>query len=185
VARRKNLELAIATLAALRNTHPDAMLVITGPARGANQSSNLKYLKVLQQQRADLGVENAVHILAEIFPDGLPENSLADLYRLADALLLTSREEGFGVPVLEAGLSRLPIFCTHLPSLRELAGEEATYFSPKDAPQKVAARIASRLEHDPAYRMRVRVRHEHTWDAVYSRQIAPLLEDSLPNDSRK
>jgi mannosylglucosylglycerate synthase len=182
VARRKNLELAIASMAALRKIYPNAMLVITGPARGAGQSSNQSYLNSLQQQRASLGLEGAVHLLAESLPHGLTETALAELYRLADALLLTSREEGFGVPVLEAGLSRLPIFCTNLPSLRELAGEDATYFSPNDSPDLVAARIAERLENDPAYRMRVRVRREHTWDSVYLRQIAPILENRPAQD---
>ncbi len=177
VARRKNLEQAISTLATLRKTFPNAMLVITGPARGANQTSNDAYLKTLIRLREKLNLDGSVHILAERYPDGLPEDSLADLYRLADALLLTSREEGFGIPVLEAGLSRLPIFCTNLPSLRELAGEEATYFSPHDSPERVAARIAAHLQNDPAYRMRARVRQHHTWDAVYHLQIEPLLEN--------
>lgn len=176
VARRKNLEQAINCLAILRQTFPDAALVVTGPARGVNQSSNQGYLKSLKHLRAELGLEHAVHLLAEIYPDGLPPDSFAGLYRLADALLLTSREEGFGMPVLEAGLTRLPVFCTDLPSLRELAAEDAVYFSPADPPEKVANLIASRLESDPVYRMRMRVRHDFTWDAVYTRQIQPLLE---------
>ena len=40
----------------------------------------------------------------------------------------------------------------------------------------MAALIAGRLQADQIYRMRVRVRHEFTWEAVYRKQIAPLLE---------
>ena len=109
------------TLAVLRKVYPDAMLLITGPARGAGQSSNQGYLKSLKHLRSELKLEGAVHLLVETLPNGLPEDGLAEIYRLADALLLTSREESFGVPVLEAGLSRLPIFCTDLPPLREMA----------------------------------------------------------------
>ncbi|MBI2300477.1 MAG: glycosyltransferase, partial [Armatimonadetes bacterium] len=45
---------------------------------------------------------------------------LADLYALADVVLLPSSTEGFGLPLLEAGLHRVPIVCSDLPALREV-----------------------------------------------------------------
>ncbi|HEX9014045.1 MAG TPA: glycosyltransferase, partial [Anaerolineaceae bacterium] len=105
------------------------------------------------------------------------EEEVRDLYQLADGLLLPSREEGFGLPILEAGAARLPIFCTDLPPLSSLAGDWAEYFSPDGDPDTVARMVASRLAADPAYQLRRRVRLEYTWDAVYDRSIAPLLED--------
>ena len=70
-----------------------------------------------------MGLEASVYYLAELVEGYLPDAVIADFYRLADALLMPSREEGFGIPVLEAGLSRLPIFCADIPPLRELAGD--------------------------------------------------------------
>ena len=175
LTRRKNLELALRTLAALRSRLPGAMLVITGPP-GAHNPANLEYLRELQALRGQLGLEGSAHLLAEGRPEGLAENEVVDLFHLADALLLPSREEGFGIPILEAGLARLPIFCSDLPTLRQLAGEWATYFSPDADPCQVADAIARRLEQDPGYQMRLRVRGSFTWQAVYARQIAPLLE---------
>ena len=175
LTRRKNLELALRTLAALRSRLPGAMLVITGPP-GAHNPANREYLRELQALRGQLGLEGSAHLLAEGRPDGLAENEVVDLFHLADALLLPSREEGFGIPILEAGLARLPIFCSDLPTLRQLAGEWATYFSPDADPGQVADAIARRLEQDPGYQMRLRVRGSFTWQAVYARQIAPLLE---------
>ena len=175
ITRRKNLEQAILTLAMLRRTFPNANLVITGPVSGYS-SINEEYLQSLRNLRSESGVEDAVHFLADYAPQGLTASSVADFYRLADGLLLTSREESFGVPVLEAGLSGIPIFCTELPSLRDLAGDFATYFSPNNSPETVADLIISRLQNDPVYQMRVRVRQHHTWEMIYRRQIAPLLE---------
>ena len=111
------------------------------------------------------------------FPDGLGEGDLPGFYRLADALLLPSREEAFGIPLLEAGLSGLPIFCSELEPLKALAGENATFFDPDGNPEEIAGRIAGRLQIDPLYRMRTRVRREYTWEALYKKQIAPLLEE--------
>ncbi len=170
VARRKNLEQAITCLGVLRGTFPQAALIITGlPSNGGD------YLRTLQKLRDEMNLQDAVHFLAELAADGLPEASVTDLYRLVDGLLLTSREEGFGMPILEAGLSGIPIFCTRLPSLHTLAGEDACYFSPNDPPGVVAQKIVQNLEHDSRYHMRVHVRQEYIWEAVYQRQIAPLL----------
>ncbi len=177
LTRRKNLELGLRTLACLREQFPAARLVITGPP-GAHNPANAAYFSALLDLRAGLGLQACAHLLAEFAPEGLPESSVADLYRLADALLLTSREEGFGIPILEAGLAGLPIFCTDLPALQALAGDRAVYFSPEEDPARVARLIAAHLEGDPLYHMRVAVRTKYTWGAVYARQIAPLLEDA-------
>ena len=50
---------------------------------------------------------------------------LAELYRRAAALLLPSRYEGFGVPVLEAMASGTPVVLSDDPALREVAGGAA------------------------------------------------------------
>lgn len=50
---------------------------------------------------------------------------LAELYRRAAALLLPSRYEGFGVPVLEAMASGIPVVLSDDPALREVAGAAA------------------------------------------------------------
>lgn len=43
----------------------------------------------------------------------------------ASALVLPSRDEGFGLPVLEAMACDVPVVCTDVPSLREVAGKFA------------------------------------------------------------
>jgi glycosyltransferase involved in cell wall biosynthesis len=170
--RRKNLELALATLAELRQRMPQAALIVTGQPALQGKS----YLASLKKLRAELDLEGAVFFLAERFPEGLSEAGLLGFYRLADALLITSREEGFGVPLLEAGLAGIPIFCSRLETLQALAGENAAYFDLQDDPKQVASLIAGRLSSDPVYRMRVHVRHDFTWEGIYRKQILPLLE---------
>jgi alpha-1,3-rhamnosyl/mannosyltransferase len=52
---------------------------------------------------------------------------LADLYRGAACLVLPSRYEGFGLPVLEAMSCGTPVVASDDPALREVGGDAALY----------------------------------------------------------
>ncbi len=175
ITPRKNIELALRTLFALRESYPRAILVITGPL-GPHNPANVKYFEQLVALRSELGLDNAIHFLVEYSDEYLPDAVIADFYHLADALLMPSREEGFGIPILEAGLEGLPVFCADIPPLRELGGDWASYFSLDANPRDVAALISDRLASDPVFSLRVHVRRGYTWKQVYFEGIAPLLE---------
>jgi glycosyltransferase involved in cell wall biosynthesis len=177
ITPRKNIELAVRVTAALRSQFPNPVLVVTGPP-GPHNPANAAYFARLKELRAALGLEGSVHYLAELAEGFLPDAVIADFYRLSDALFMPSREEGFGIPVLEAGLSRLSIFCADIPPLRELAGDRATYFSPDGPPEQIASQVAVRLATDPNYAMGVHVRTAYSWEGVYAQRIAPLLAPS-------
>jgi mannosylglucosylglycerate synthase len=186
---RKNIELALHTLAALRRWQPSgapgaapphaaAMLLVTGP-EGPHNPANAAYRQRLLLLRDELGLRGAAHFAIEHTDEYLPDEGLADFYRLADALLLPSREEGFGLPVVEAGLARLPVFCAGIPPLRAIGLDDVTYFSPEAPPEQVAELIASRLSNDPAYRLAVRARRDYAWPRIYAEQIEPLLVQAI------
>ena len=64
---------------------------------------------------------------------------LEALYRTATALLMASKGEGYGLPLIEAAHHGLPIVCRDLPVFREVAGEHAFYFSGDDGESLAAA----------------------------------------------
>lgn len=177
ITPRKNIELAIRVLGSLVRLLPAARLVVTGPL-GAHNPTNREYLHRLLRLRHELQLDDAVHILAESEPDPLPDSVIADFYEISDALILTSTEEGFGIPVLEAGLARIPVFCTDIPSLREVGGRDAHYFDPDADAAMVANSMATVLAANPLHSARKRVLNQYTWQRIYSEHIAPLL-DSL------
>ena len=174
ITPRKNIELALGVLAALRKEFPDVKLVVTGPL-GPHNPANTRYFEKLRRIRLELGLEGTAHFLAEYTQVYLPDEVIADFYHLADALLLPSREEGFGIPMLEAGLTGLPIFCADIDSLRELGGDEVRYFSPDADPSEVARMIAVALAEDKKFSLRWRVRRDYTWDKIFRAHIANLL----------
>ncbi len=175
ITPRKNIELALRVLGALQADFPDTRLVVTGPL-GPHNPANVQYFERLDGLRAELGLGHRAHFLAEMVDDYLPDAVIADFYRLADALFLPSREEGFGIPVLEAGLLGLPVFCTDIQPLRDLGGAWASYFSPDGDPAAIAALVSARLSQDSAFHLRNQVRRRYTWVRIYQEHIAPLLD---------
>ncbi|MDQ2693032.1 MAG: glycosyltransferase family 4 protein [Chloroflexota bacterium] len=174
ITPRKNIELALRVCANLIQHFPDTRLVVTGPL-GPHNPANVDYFEMLTSLRKDLKLEPVVHFLAELTDAYIPDEVISDFYHLADVLFMPSVEEGFGIPVLEAGLAGLPIFCSDIPPLRSLGSSNATYFSPDADPVELANRIVNFLSFDPVFRMRTRVRREFSWEGIYAREIAPLL----------
>jgi glycosyltransferase involved in cell wall biosynthesis len=183
ITPRKNLEFALRVLARLRDIFPDAEAVVTGPV-GAHNPENWNYFRELLDLRGRLGLVSAAHFLAEEERESLPDPVIADFYRLADALFLPSREEGFGIPLLEAGASHCPIFCTDLPALRALGGESVVYFTPEDEPEQVASLIARHLGESKVFRMAAAVRRDFRWETIYTETIDPLLQRAIRNSDR-
>jgi glycosyltransferase involved in cell wall biosynthesis len=175
ITPRKNIELALNVVAELRRDYPEAMLIVTGPP-GPHNPANARYFEHLLTLRRQLGLGTVAHFLAEIQGEYVPDEVIADLYKIADLLLLPSKEEGFGIPLLEAAFHRLPAFCADIPTLRELGGAEVTYFRLDATPGSIAQRISARLHGNRDHAFRARAWREATWEAVYTRHIAPLIE---------
>jgi glycosyltransferase involved in cell wall biosynthesis len=67
----------------------------------------------------------------------------------ASALVLPSREEGFGLPVLEALACNVPVVCSDVPALREVAGDQALLVPVGDV-DALAAAMTSALSDPPS-----------------------------------
>ncbi|MCK6539768.1 MAG: glycosyltransferase family 4 protein [Anaerolineales bacterium] len=173
---RKNIELALRVLAELRRELPRAMLLVTGP-EGPHNPANQAYKKKLFALRDELQLQGAAHFLAEVTAEFMPDAVIADFYRLADALFFPSQEEGFGIPIIEAAFSKMPVFCADIPVLRELGGEDVTYFAPEADPPGVARQVKVRLEAEFTSRWARRAKRGYAWEQIYVRHIAPLLEE--------
>lgn len=173
LTRRKRIEAAISATRVLRQRGRRAVLVVTG-SPGAHNPANTRYLAELKQQASET---EGVHLLHAL---GIKASYrlIADLFSLADVLVLPTSNEGFGIPIIEAGIHRLPIVCTDLPVLRGLAGDDATYVTENADGAEIAAAILERLAVDPQARMRVRAK-SHAWHRVLSERVIPvILEDA-------
>ncbi len=168
---RKNIEFALDVTAELAVLEPGVRLVVTG-ALDPHDRAARGYRRFLVRRVADLGIGERVTFVADHVRGGATDAVVRDLYRLADLLFLPSRDEGFGLPVLEAAVARLPIVCADLPVLRALVGEEAVRFDLDASAAEVARLVRERLVADRVYGLGVRVRRELGWDALLPRLTA-------------
>ena len=102
----KNLEGLLAGLAAME---PRPLLAIAGHGHGRAGRSRARALGVDGRRAAAR--------------ERCPPHELEDLYAAASALATTTLAEGFGLPVLEAMARGVPVACSDLPVLREVAGD--------------------------------------------------------------
>ena len=125
ITSRKNLITVCKALVALKDTL-EIPLVVIGDGKKEKQEAK----RFMQEN----GMSGQLILLNEL--PGIKEQgslSIVDfpiIYRLATALIYPSLYEGFGLPVLEALWTGLPVICSDTSSLPEVAGDAALYFSP-------------------------------------------------------
>ena len=126
---RKRIDVVLRAFALIRLEFPGATLVrVGGPLSPA--------LTALAEQ---LGAARAI-----VGMPFLSRAELAAIYRRASVLLLCSETEGFGLPVLEAMASGVPVVARELPAVREVAGDAIRHV-PGEDPEAFAASVVALL----------------------------------------
>ncbi|MCW8130629.1 MAG: glycosyltransferase [Planctomycetota bacterium] len=108
----------------------------------------------------------------------VPDAQVWALYRNARALSFFSRYEGFGIPLLEAFASDLPVACSNVCSLPEVGGDAVLSCDPGD-PQAIAETLA-RIHEDEALREQLVARGRKRLEAyTWTRSAENLFEALL------
>jgi len=179
VTQAKNIEYAMSVLAALKPHYCTPKLVLTGPP-DPHDSENIRYFQSLLDLRKDLGIEDEMRFVYESGDDPdrpyeIDSRVVGDLYRVSDVMFMPSHREGFGMPVLEAGLAGIPVISTNVPASQEIAKENIMIFEASQPPQKTAEQIHNLVEKNSLVRMRRFIRTQYTWEAIFANKIKPLL----------
>ena len=182
---RKNMELSIRVTRALHDQGVKARLLITG-AYDPHQAKSIDYYNSLVDLTIKEGVEDDVLIMAEhVFKSGEKISAdriiIRDLYLIADILFLPSLQEGFGIPLLESGMIKLPVVCSDIPPFVEIGGEDICVFNLEDSPETIARKIISFTDQLKPHNMFRKVMKDYTWDNIYNNKLMPLVEDIIGN----
>jgi len=175
ILRRKNLGVGMEIVASLKRRGRSVRWLITG-APDPHNAESMRYYRMLISLRRRLKVKNEVVFLCERFKSRISHEDLCALYRVSDMLLFPSDREGFGLPVLEAGLAGLLVVISDIPALRELAGRDAVYIHLGDSSDDVARKITRAMKKRPELLFRKKVISNYAWEAVFADKIVPAVE---------
>lgn len=116
IEERKN---AMESVQALESLPEDMHLVLVG--------RDTPYTEQVRRFASKHGLTSRLHILS-----GVDNDELAKIYRHACCFVYPSRYEGFGIPIIEAIQSGLPVVAATGSCLEEAGGPDCLYVSPDD-----------------------------------------------------
>ncbi|MFA6261760.1 MAG: glycosyltransferase family 1 protein [Bacteroidia bacterium] len=106
------------------------------------------YTQKLHQEAQEKGIHSKVHFIHHMEPADLPV-----VFQLATLFVYASEFEGFGIPVLEAFRSEVPVILAQTSSLVEVGGKAAAYFPAGNS--NTLAEQMQFLAGDPSERIRL------------------------------
>lgn len=144
--KRKNLVRLVEAFARFREqvSGPYRLVLVgqPGPRQDMDDSGNIR------ASIERLGLGDAVRLLGHVGDSDLPA-----LYQGAAMFVFPSLREGFGIPVLEAFSSRLPVAAAASSAIPEVAGDGALLFDPEDTGAIAQAMVA--VAKDPVLQARL------------------------------
>lgn len=139
---RKNLHTILSAYQYLLADH-QIPLVVVGGFRGK------AYRASILQQIETYGLAQKIHLIHDL----KGQTALQALYRKAQMLVYPSFYEGFGLPVAEALLCKIPVVTSNRSSLPEAGGPDSAYVDPTDAEE--LAQAISRVLSDSEQRSKM------------------------------
>ncbi|GEM_PF-1439898 len=162
LVRRKNPETVVRAFAELATRSPELRLVMVGRAGSASGEVE----KAVRESEVTDRIE---------VRHGLADTDLASLYRHASLLIMPSHYEGFGIPVIEAMASGLPVVASDIEVFREVGGDAAAYYGEPEDVAALASTVAALLDDGPR---RVRMAEvglarseQFHWDKIIRRYL--------------
>ena len=148
-----------------RTGFPHRLVLVGGDS---NNASAVKDAASASKWRGDI-----------FFTGHFPLKSLPDLYSAADFVVVPSMYEGFGMCVLEAMASGIPVACARAASLPETAEHAALYFDPfepEDMADRMVALASDRELYEQCRRLGLERVLTFSWDRCAERTLAIIHE---------
>jgi glycosyltransferase-like protein len=167
VEERKNTVRLLQAFLSLSPKYPGCRLLIAGGA-------SLLDHDVYQGRFAEVMAAAGTAAGSVTVTGPLPQELMPALYRAASALVFPSTREGFGLVVLEAMASGVPVVTSQIPPFTEYLSDEVEWCDPFDM-ESIARAMERSLNagHRPQLRTRGReVAARHSWEGTARAHLA-------------
>ena len=171
VEERKNTLRLLQAFIRLRATRPGLQLVVAG---GASLLDHAPYARefaaLVRAAELPMGPRQPLLITGPLADADMP-----GLYRLADAVAMPSVREGFGLVVLEALASGVPVVVSRIAPFTEYLDESDCSWAEPFDPESIARAIAAALDSASPDRIAAsseRLAHRFSWATSAERHVA-------------
>lgn len=163
---RKNILTLVKAFEQFKSSHPsDHQLVLAGRASWHTE----EVFKAIDESKW----KDAIHL-----PGYIATADATSLVASAEVMIYPSLYEGFGLPLVEAMACGVPVICSNVSSLPEVAGNAALLFEPHDVGQ-IAHHMKSLAEGESLRKELIALGHERSkyfsWDKAAA-QVYEILE---------
>lgn len=159
IEMRKNLPLLVEAMAGVITDIPVKLVVVGRPT---------KYKEQVMTMVKRMNIEEHV-----IFLDKVPFADLPAIYQMADVFVYPSLFEGFGIPLVEAIESGVPVISSTGSCFQEAGGPHSLYADSSDSPQ-LARHITNVLSNEKTRQQMI------TGSLLYARRFEPsVIADEL------
>jgi glycosyltransferase involved in cell wall biosynthesis len=148
-----------------RTGHPHRLVLVGGDS---NNAAAVKAAAADSKWRGDI-----------FFTGHFPLKGLPDLYSAADFVVVPSMYEGFGMSVVEAMASGIPVTCARAASLPETAEHAALYFDPfdiEDMADRMVTLSSDRELYEKCRNLGLERARAFSWDSCARRTFAIIQE---------
>jgi len=118
-----------------------------------------------------------------IFPKRVETEDLPAVYQAAEIFLYTSLYDGFGIPILEALSSGIPVITSNVSAMPEAAGPDSRLIDPK-RPDEIASSIIDILSDDSLRRKMVQNGYAYAKkfdNKIVTEQMLQLYQSTILN----
>jgi len=137
----KNINLLVPLASAIQELSSSARILVTAAYSPHEPQLSKRIAEQLRNEARFAGCTNTLCLASSITGRTLSRQAVKELMLLSDAVLMPSVEEGFGIPIVEAQMLRVPVICSDIPVFREAAGTTASYFDVQAPAQDLAEQI--------------------------------------------
>jgi len=172
ILERKNIEFSLKLITKLKKYYPNIFYIISGKA--SQHRDTQTYFESIFEMVNKLGLNENILFLSKKFQHSLANSELHDLYDLSDVIFYFSKSENFGIPILEAGATKTPIFTSDIAIFKEIGKDNIFHLNTNDL-ENTSRLIFDFFENNKACQLFKDVKINYNLETIVKEKLIPLL----------